>query len=151
MLEHALQIAQNDVSLRLPYWDWSGEYVATSTIWAHLGSGSLNDGTGPNNCVNSGHFSQVLWHPDPSECIQRNVLSNPVPGTQASQAQLDNDRTNNPIYYHFRKKTEEGGDRHNYLHGRFGSQSDMNSGSSPRDPLFYLVSRNFLLFLNNSQ
>ena len=149
MLEHALQIAQNDVSLRLPYWDWSGEHVATSAIWAHLGSGSLNNGAGPNDCVNSGHFSQALWHPDPSECIVRNVF-NLVPGMQqASQAQLNNDRTSNPIYDNFRHQTEASGARHNTLHGRFGS-SDMNSGESPRDPLFYLVSQKFLFYPNNS-
>jgi tyrosinase len=136
MLEHAIQISRNDFSLRLPYWNWAGERVATSAIWTPLG-GSTNDGVGTDNCVNSGPFRRALWHWDPSECIVRNILR-PVAGEQqASQAQLNNDRTNYPNYEDFRQRTESGGSRHNVLHNRFGEASDMRSGESPRDPLFY--------------
>jgi tyrosinase len=137
MIEHAIQIARNDFSLRLPYWNWAGEHVATSAIWTHLGGSTNNGDPGAGNCVNTGPFRRVLWHPDPSECIIRNIF-NPMPGTQqASQAQLNSDRTNNPNYEDFREQTESEPNRHNTLHNRFGFPSDMSSGESPRDPLFY--------------
>ena len=114
--------------------------MATSAIWTHLGGSTNNGDPGAGNCVNTGHFRRVLWHPDPSECIIRNIF-NSVPGTQqASRAQLNNDRTGNPNYEDFRQQTEAGGNRHNTLHNRFGFPSDMRSGESPRDPLFYFVS-----------
>jgi hypothetical protein len=136
MLEYALQIARNDTSLRLPYWNWAGEHVLTSAIWEHLG-GSVNNGDPIDNCVVTGPFRQDLWHPDRSECVIRNIY--PTTVSVASQADLDNDRTFNPIYEFFRQQTEAGGNRHNSVHVRFGFPSDMRSAVSPRDPIFYFV------------
>ena len=137
MIEHALQIARSDFSLRLPYWNWEGEHVLTSDIWEHLGS-SVNNGDPLDDCVVTGPLRSDLWHPDRSECIRRSIYPTFIP--MASQAELNNDIAINPIYEDFRGQTEGGGNRHNSLHNRFGFPSDMITGVSPRDPLFYFVS-----------
>jgi hypothetical protein len=136
MLEYALQMARNDTSLRLPYWNWAGEHILTSTIWEHLG-GSVNNGDPSDNCVVTGPFRQELWHPDRSECITRNIYPTDIP--LASQAELNNDRMTNMVYDDFREQIEAGGNRHTSIHFRFGFPSDMSTGLSPRDPIFSFV------------
>ena len=138
MIERALQIAQNDDALRLPYWNWTSEDVKTSKIWDHLG-GEQNGDPADGFCVNTGDFRKFVWHADPSECITRNMIM-PSPGSsQVSQSALDADRDFLYPFSLFRRITEGGGGRHNTLHVRFGRESHMRTAVSPLDPVFYFV------------
>ena len=144
MIERALQIAQNDDALRLPYWNWTSEDVKTSKIWDVLG-GAQNGVSTDGFCVNAGDFGKSVWHEDPSECITRNMIT-PSPGSsQVSQSALDADREFLYPYSLFRRITEGGGGRHNTLHVRFGGfEANMATALSPLDPVFYFVRKDYL-------